>query len=120
MSSADSRTNGTGIIVWVLRLLMAALFLFAAFAKLSGQQMMVDEFQTVGLGQWFRYLTGLFELAGGVMVLIPALSVPGALVLLVVDVGAFFAQVFVLHMDVIHTIVIAAILGALIWLQRAR
>jgi hypothetical protein len=42
----------------------------------------------------------------------------GALLLLVVDVGAFFAQVLFLHEDWTHTIVIGAILVALIYVQR--
>jgi putative oxidoreductase len=35
-----------------------------------------------------------------------------------VDIGAFFAQVFVIKMDFIHTIVIAAVILLLIYLQR--
>jgi putative oxidoreductase len=108
----------TGIAIWILRILVAGLFLFAAYMKLSGQQMMIDEFNTVGLGQWFRYFTGLLELAGGILVLIPAWSVIGALIVLVVDIGAFFAQVFVIRMDFIHTIVIGAVILLLIYLQR--
>jgi putative oxidoreductase len=95
-----------------------ALFLFAGFAKLTGQQMMVDEFATLPGGQALRHFTGLLELAGGVAVLIPSVSGLGALVLLVVDVGAFFAQTLFLHKDWIHTIVIGAILVALVYLQR--
>ena len=54
------------------------------------------------------------ELVGGVGVLVPAFSGLGALLLLAVDVGAFFAQVRFLHADWIHPIVIGAILAALI------
>jgi putative oxidoreductase len=82
--------------------------------------MMVDEFNTIGLGQWFRYLTGALELAGGVAILVPSVSVFAALVLLAVDVGAFITQIAVLHGDWIHTVVIAAILGTVIYLQRHR
>ena len=106
------------IIVWILRLLMAALFLFASFMKLTGKPDMVAEFDTIGLGQWFRYLTGLLEVIGGIGILVPSLSVFAAILLLVVDAGAFVAQVAVLHMDWIHTIVIGAILATVIYLQR--
>lgn len=108
------------ITLWVLRVLLAALFLFACFMKLSGQQMMIDEFNTIGLGQWFRYFTGLLELAGGVALLVPAASVYGAIVLLVVDAGALITQVAVLHGDWIHAIVIGALLAIVIYLQRDR
>ena len=108
----------TNIALWVLRVLLAAMFLFAAFAKLTGNAMMVDEFATIGLGQWFRIFTGLVEIVGAVALLTPAVSGFGAIVLLAVDVGAFVAQVGVLHMDWIHTIVIGALLAIAIYLQR--
>ena len=108
------------ITLWILRILMAALFLFASYMKLSGNPMMVDEFNTIGLGQWFRYLTGVLELAGGLAILVPSVSVFAALVLLAVDAGAFVTQIAVLHGDWIHTVVIGAILAAVIYLQRDR
>ena len=106
------------IVLWVLRVLMAALFLFASFAKLTSQQMMVDEFALLPVGDWFRYVVGLLEPVGAIALLTPAVSGLGALLLLVVDVGAFFAQILFIHMDWIHTIVIGAILAALVYLQR--
>ena len=108
------------ITLWALRVLIAALFLFAGFMKQSGQPMMVEEFGTIGLGQWFRYFTGALEFAGAIAILLPSVSVFGAIVLLAVDAGAFVAQVAILHGDWIHTIVIGAILGAAIYLQRHR
>jgi putative oxidoreductase len=119
IAATSTPTGKTNIAIWVLRVLMAALFLFAAFGKLSGSPMMVQEFDAVGLGQWFRYFTGALELIGAVAALVPAVSAFGAVLLLIVDIGAFVAQVGVLHMDWIHTIVIGAILAVLIYLQRA-
>jgi putative oxidoreductase len=121
MTQTDTNSGrAAGIAIWVLRVLVGGLFLFAAFMKLSGRQMMIDEFDTVGLGQWFRYFTGLLELAGGILVLIPSWSVIGALIVLLVDIGAFFAQVFVIRMDFIHTVVIGAVILVLIYLQRGQ
>jgi len=115
---AEAPSGAMTIVLWVLRVLMAALFLFAAFAKLSGQHMMVDEFGLLPVGQWFRYVVGLIEVVGGIGVLIPPWSGLAAILLLVVDVGAFFAQILFIHSDWIHTIIVGAILVALIWLQR--
>jgi putative oxidoreductase len=106
------------IVLWSLRILMAALFLFAGFMKLSGQPMMIDEFDTIGLGQWFRFLTGALEAAGAIAILLPSVSVFGAILLLAVDAGAFIAQLAILHLDWIHAVVIGAILGTVIYLQR--
>ena len=119
-SAALPRSRPTNIAVWVLRVVVAALFLFAGIMKLSGQPMMVQEFDAVGLGHWFRYFTGVLEVAGAIAALVPSVSALGAVLLLLVDAGAFVAQVAVLHMDWIHTIVIGAVIAALIYLQRAQ
>lgn len=86
--------------------------------KLAGAPMLVAEFDLVGLGQWFRYVTGLLELTGAILLLLPAVSGLGAILLLCVDVGAFFAQIARIHMDWVHTIFIGVLLVALIYLQR--
>ncbi|SES46733.1 DoxX family protein [Rhizobium sp. NFR03] len=86
--------------------------------KLSGREAMVAEFDAVGLGQWFRHFTAILELIGGIAVLIPSVSVFGAILMLVVDLGALVAQVGILHIDWVHTVVIAALISLLIYLQR--
>jgi putative oxidoreductase len=119
MTDADQQSSSfTKFAIWILRALVSLLFVAAATMKLTSQPQMVAEFQTVGLGQWFRYLTGALELVGGIAVLAPRSSILGAAILLLVDIGAFFAQIAILHMDWIHTIVIGALIGLLIYLQR--
>jgi putative oxidoreductase len=119
MTNADQQSSSfTKFAIWILRALVSLLFVAAATMKLTSQPQMVAEFQTVGLGQWFRYLTGALELVGGIAVLAPRSSILGAAILLLVDIGAFFAQIAILHMDWIHTIVIGALIGLLIYLQR--
>ena len=105
------------ISIWFLRILLGVLFISTSLMKLSGQPMMLHEFDQIGLGQWFRILTGAMELAGGIAVLVPAVSRYGAIALLGVDVGAFTAQITVLHQDWIHTIVIGIMLATVIFLQ---
>jgi hypothetical protein len=76
---------------------MAALFAFAGINKLFGiQQEMVDNFARLGVGVWFRYLTGSLELAGAIGLLIPQLSGVAALELTCVMIGAVFTHLFVL------------------------
>jgi uncharacterized membrane protein YphA (DoxX/SURF4 family) len=120
MSHSSTMSRSKTIAVWVLRILLAALFLFASFMKLTSRPPMVHAFDIVGIGQWFRYFTGALELVGGVAILIPSISVLGALLLLVVDIGAFVAQIAVLHEGWIHPIVIGAAIGIVIYLQRTQ
>jgi putative oxidoreductase len=105
---------------WLLKLLLAGLFLFAGGAKLAGMPAMIDEFERVGLGQWLRYLTGSLELVGAVLLLWPSTTALGALALAVVCIGAVLAQLLVLHEDIVHAIVLAVLLGAIVWTHRSQ
>ena len=81
---------------------------------------MVAEFDAVGLGQWFRYVKGALEIIGAILLLVPKTTGFGALLLAAVCGGAFFAQLFALHGDIVHTIVMAIILLAIAWTERDR
>ncbi|AYG64470.1 DoxX family protein [Rhizobium jaguaris] len=106
------------ITIWVLRAVLGLAFITFAAMKLSGQPEMIAEFEQVGLGQWFRYFTGILELIGGIALLVPRISIIGAVLLLAIDVGAFIAQISVLHIDWIHTVVLGAVISLLVYLQR--
>jgi putative oxidoreductase len=104
--------------LWALKIAFAALFVLTGWAKLYGVPPMIEIFEKVGLGQWFRYFTGVLELLGAALLLWPGTTAFGALLLTVVCIGAFFAQLFILHEDVIHAIVLGAILAAIVWTYR--
>ena len=82
---------------WILCLLLAFVFIMVGGMKLSGRPNMVQEFEQVGLGQWFRYFTGILEVSGGVGVLIPRYSRWAALLLVAVMMGAIVAHLTVIH-----------------------
>jgi uncharacterized membrane protein YphA (DoxX/SURF4 family) len=63
--------------------------------KLSGNEQMIQLFTAIGIGQWFRYLTGLIEVSCAILLLIPALSGIGALLLIPTMIGAIFTHVFI-------------------------
>jgi putative oxidoreductase len=114
LSVARLKTIG----IWVLKLVLAALFLFAGGTKLAGLPAMVKTFQQVGFGQWFRYAAGALEVIGAALLLWPATTAIGALLLAAICTGAFFAQLMVLHEDVIHAVVLILILAAIAWAYR--
>src|SRR5262249_5112356 len=70
-ASLEAPGNGS---LWVVQVLGAVLFFLAGFATLSGDEQMVETFAAIGIGQWFRYVTGLIEVASAILLLIPALS----------------------------------------------
>ena len=75
-------SGSTGKIInvglWILQIGAAGMFLMVSFFKLSGDPRMVGLFDAIGLGQWFRYLTGSLEVLGAVLLLVPRLSGLGA------------------------------------------
>jgi len=111
------QANVTNIITWILRLIVAAVFLLAAYMKLSSAPMMVDEFNQLGLGPYFIYVTGICEVIGALLVLYPPTTPWGCLWLLCVMVGAFIANM-TLHKDVLHVFVFVVVLGTLFFLTR--
>lgn len=75
-------------IVWGIRVLLALAFGAAGLAKLAGVPQMVQVFEAVGFGQWFRYLTGVVEVGGAVLLLVPATGFIGGLLLTATMAGA--------------------------------
>jgi uncharacterized membrane protein YphA (DoxX/SURF4 family) len=76
-------------------------------------------FARVGVGQWFRYLTGIVEIAGGVLVLIPWTVTLGLAVLACTMLGAVLTLVFVLGQPA-DTIMSGGILIGLVVFWRSR
>lgn len=85
------------IALWVLQALLAFVFLTVGGAKLAGVPAMVQEFDMIGLGQWFRYLTGVLEAGSAILLLIPRLAGFGAGLLTCVMAGAIVAHLTRLH-----------------------
>ena len=89
--------RGLNITLWILQILLGAFFAFAGINKLFNlQPEIAANFQKIGLGTWFQYLTGFLELAGGIGLLIPPLTALAALGLAGVMVGAVLTHVFAL------------------------
>jgi uncharacterized membrane protein YphA (DoxX/SURF4 family) len=89
--------------------LLALAFAAAGTAKLYGVPMLVEEFEHIGLGQWFRYLTGTLEILGAVLIIIPSTVAFGAILLCCIMIGAIFTHVFVIGGSPIPAIVLLAL-----------
>lgn len=59
-------------LVWIARIFLAAVFIYVGAIKLPDDAgMWVRLFDRIGIGQWFRYVTGMVEVAVGVLMLWP-------------------------------------------------
>jgi uncharacterized membrane protein YphA (DoxX/SURF4 family) len=100
--------------------LVAAVFLAAGGAKLAGVPMLVEEFEHIGLGQWFRYLTGALEVAGAVAILVPSVAAFGAVLLSCIMVGAIATHLFVIGGSAAPAIVLLGLSAIIAWSHRER
>ena len=120
---AMSRTvpgKGLKVTVWVLQIVAAVAFLAAGGAKLSGAPEMVAVFEKVGVGQWFRYVTGGLEIVGAVALLAPRFAFYGAALLVAVMAGAVFTHLVVLGGNPAPAVVLLGLTGAIAWMRLPR
>ena len=108
------------ITAWVLQALAAAAFLGAGIPKLMGAAPMVQLFDTIGIGQWFRYVTGGIEVGSALLLLIPPDAAIGAILLACTMIGAILAHVFVLHSNPGSPAVLLVLVCAIVWLRRGQ
>lgn len=83
-------------LMWVLSVLLAALFVFAGSGKLIGVERMAETFASAGFPVWFRYLIGIIELVCGITLLIPKYAIDAASVLIIIMLGALVTTIFVI------------------------
>ena len=119
-SRSGSIAKIVNVLLWVLQIGAAGMFLMVGFLKLSGNPQLVGLFEAIGLGQWFRYLTGTLEVAGAFLLLIPRMSGLGALMLAGVMVGAVVTHVFIVGGSPLMAIVLLVVTGVVAWGRRQR
>ena len=83
-------------LVWILQIGTAAMFFMAGISKLAGAAAMVQVFDAIGLGQWFRYVTGGIEVVSAALLLVPSLAFYGAALLVPTMAGAVLTHLFVI------------------------
>ena len=119
-SGSASTGKIANVVLWVLQVAAAGMFLMVGFLKLSGNPQLVGLFEAIGLGQWFRYLTGSLEVLGAVLLLIPRLSGLGALMLAVVMTGAVITHLFIVGGSPLMAIILLVVTGVIAWGRRQR
>ncbi|CAN7661344.1 DoxX family protein [Variovorax sp. LjRoot290] len=105
-------------IVWGVRILLALAFGPAGLSKLAGVPQMVQVFDAIGFGQWFRYLTGAVEVVGAVLLLVPATGFFGGLLLAATMVGAVATHVVLIGGNPAPAVVLGALAAFVAWRLR--
>ncbi len=81
-----SRLRNAGL--WTLQVLLAAVYAFSAFGKLTADPQNVAGFAAMGLGNTGMYVIGALELAGAIAMFVPRLTGLAALCFVALMTGA--------------------------------
>ena len=103
---------------WIVQGVVAAAFLAAGAAKLAGAAAMVALFDQIGVGQWFRYATGLVEVIGALALIYPGLASIGGVWLGGTMVFAVLTHLVVLHTSPVPAIVLGLLNALIVYLRR--
>jgi len=84
---------------WLPRVGLGLLFIYIGQTKFDSNPhgTWVPVFEKIGLGQWFRYFTGVTQIAGGVLIMIPRTLKIGAALLAGTMAGAVLVDILVMH-----------------------
>ncbi|MEM1375792.1 MAG: DoxX family protein [Pseudomonadota bacterium] len=106
-----------GPAIWVAQLGLAAVFVFAAFAKFYGLPNVVAMFDQIGFGDWFRYFSAIWQLVGAALLLTRRFAWIGAGLILASMIGAIIANVFV-GGNAIPAAFLGSVATFVLWMRR--
>jgi putative oxidoreductase len=113
------RRSRSGLIsLWAVQIALAGMFLLAGSPKLLGDPAMVGLFDAIGIGQWFRYLTGLIEVGSALALLVPSFAVFGALALVPTMVGAVATHLFIVGGSPALPAILLVASAVVVWARR--
>lgn len=118
LASSAAPSRALGLLAWSLQVVLAIVFLGAGGAKLAGVPMMVEIYDLLGLGQGFRIVTGLVEIAGAIGLLVPGFALGAAVWLACTMAGAVLAHVLVLPTPAAPAVVLLVLCLVVAWLRR--
>jgi putative oxidoreductase len=113
------RSRAKTAVLWTLQGISAAMFLLAGGLKLAGIPVEVQLFAAIGIGQWFRYVTGTIEVVGAVMLLVPSLAIYGAVPLAVTMVGALLTHFFIIGGNFAAALLLLVSTTTIAWMRRS-
>ena len=82
---------------FAIRISVALVFFITGLDKFLQSPEWDEVFRLIGWGNWFRYFTGIVEMTGGLMFLLPATTIFGAVLLTAAMIGAMTFHIVVLR-----------------------
>ncbi|HZR25294.1 MAG TPA: DoxX family protein [Vicinamibacterales bacterium] len=113
-----ARVSNGRVVLWVGQFVIAAAFLMAGGSKFAGAPAMVQMFDAIGIGQWFRYVTATIEVGSAIALLVPSLAPYGAAALVATMTGAVATHLFIVGGSPLPALVLGAGSAAIAWFRR--
>jgi uncharacterized membrane protein YphA (DoxX/SURF4 family) len=110
----ETRSAGDVLAEWLPRVAVALVFLSVGFEKFGAHGPWIRIFARIGIGDWFRYLTGTLQVGGALLLFVPPLVRVGAGALGCTMVGAIVTNIFILNIE-LAAIIPAALLAAVVF-----
>jgi putative oxidoreductase len=104
--------------ILTLSVLLALLFAYQGLTKFGESRLWTTVFTRIGLGMWFRYVTGAIEAGGAALLLYGPTRLVGALLLACTMVGALLTHVLAIGVGP-QTVVVVVLLAALLFIVGA-
>ena len=121
LMTGPARARWRAVLLWTVQIALAALFAVVGTQKLVGTPAEVALFDAIGFGPWFRYASGICEVAGAVGLLIPRLASLAALGLAGVMAGAALTGLLLpgIAPSALVPVVLAVVLGLIAYARRS-
>ena len=103
-----------------IKILVSVAFLGAGLSKLAGVEMMVNTYEEIGFGQWFRYLTGVIEVGSVILLWLGSKQVFGAVLLVCTMLGAVLTHYFILGPSAVPAIVLGLLSAYILYYYRGQ
>lgn len=117
MSRTNWLPNATRA-VFIIKVLLSAAFIAAGGVKLIGMAEMVEAYDKIGWGQWFRHVTAAVEIISVVLLWVVGRQFFGALFLTCTMVCAVLFHIFVLGQSILPAIGLGLMSGYLMYVYR--
>ncbi|WP_435231119.1 DoxX family protein [Pseudopelagicola sp. nBUS_20] len=105
-------------ILIIIKIILTLAFAAASFFKLSGQEMMMTVFENIGIGQWFRFVTGVIELGAVLLIWAPGRQFFGAAVLVCTMIGAVLVHLVLIGGSPLPAVLLGALAGWITYTYR--
>lgn len=104
----------------IIKVVLSFAFVAAGFAKLAGAEMMVQTFEAVGVGQWFRYVTGVIEIAGAALLWMRGREIFGAGLLTCTMAGAVLAHLLFIGPSAAPALILGILSAVVAYVHRGQ